>query len=101
MLVFPVEKQFTTALCRHILVFVHLYFFTIKASIAKVRQIQERALRFILKELVSDYETVLAKSDVDAVRIATIRIMAVEIYKILNDMGPEYLSCLYSESYIP
>ena len=44
---------------------------------------------------------VLAKSGVDSFRIATIKIMATEIYKILNDMGPDYLSCLFSKSNTP
>ena len=78
-----------------------MWFFTSKASIAKIQKIQERALRFILKDSVSDYETLLAKSDVDSFRIATIKIMAIEIYNILNDMGPDYLSCLFSKSNTP
>ena len=78
-----------------------VWFFTSKASIAKMQKIQERALRFVLKDSVSDYETLLAKSGVDSFRIATIKIMAIEIYKILNDMGPDYLSCLYSKSNTP
>ena len=66
-----------------------VWFFTSKASIAKMQKLQERALRFVLKDSVSDYETLLAKSGVDSFRIATIKIMAIEIYKILNDMGPD------------
>ena len=68
-----------------------MLFFTSKASIAKMQKIQERALRFVLKDSVSDYETLLVKSGVDSFRIATIKIMAIEIYKILNDMGPDHV----------
>ena len=78
-----------------------VWFFTSKASIAKMQKIQERALRFVLQDSVSDKETLLAKSGVDSFRIATIKIMAIEIYKILNDMGPDYLSCLFSKSNTP
>ena len=73
-------------------------FFT---SIAKMQKIQERALRFVLKDLISDYETVLSKSELDSFRIPSIKIIAVEIYKILNYMGPRYLSHLFSKSIIP
>ena len=73
-------------------------FFTSKVSIAKLQKTRERALRFVLKDSFSDYETLLAKSGVDSFRIATIKIMAVEIYKILNDMGPDHLSRLFSKS---
>ena len=78
-----------------------MWFFTSKASIANMQQIQERALRFVLKDSVSDYETLLAKSGVDSFRIATTKTMAVGIYKILNDMGPYYLSCIFSKSNTP
>ena len=78
-----------------------VWFFTSKASIAKMQKIQERALRFVLQDSVSDKETLLAKSGVDSFRIATIKIMVIEIYKILNDMGPDYLSCLFSKSNTP
>ena len=78
-----------------------VWFFTSKASIAKMQKIQERGLRFVLQDSVSDKETLLAKSGVDSFRIATIKIMAIEIYKILNDMGPDYLSCLFSKSNTP
>ena len=57
-----------------------------------MQKIQEEALRFVLKDSISDYETLLSKSELDSFRISSIKIMAVEIYKILNDMGPRYLS---------
>ena len=60
---------------------------------------QERALRFVLKDSNSDYETLSSKSDFDSFRISSV--MAVEIYKILNGMGPEYLSTLFSKSNVP
>ena len=62
--------------------------------------IQERALRFVLKDSVSDYDTLLTKCGIDSFRISSLKSMAVEIYKILNDMSPEYLS-LFSKSSIP
>ena len=78
-----------------------MWFFTSKASIAKMQKIQERALRFVLKYSVSDYQTLLATSGVDSFRIATIKIMAIEIYTISNDIGPDYSSCLFSKSNTP
>ena len=64
-------------------------------------KLQERALRFVLKDSTSDYETLLSKSDFDSFRISYVKTMAVEIYKILNGMGPEYLSTLFSKSNVP
>ena len=77
-----------------------VYYFTSRESINKMQKIQERALRFVLKDSVSDYDTLLTKCGIDSFRISSLKAMAVEIYKILNDMSPEYLS-LFSKSSIP
>ena len=50
---------------------------------------------------ISDYETLLSKRDFDSFRISSINNIAVEIYKILNGMGPEYLSTPFSKSNAP
>ena len=78
-----------------------VWFFTSRASINKIQKLQERALRFVLKDSTSDYATLLSKSDFDSFRISSVKTMAVEIYKILNGMGPEYLSTLLSKSNVP
>ena len=65
-----------------------------------MQKIQERALRFVLKDSSSDYDNLLSKCGVDSFRISTLKSMAVEIYKILNDMSPQYMS-LFSKSQIP
>ena len=71
---------------------------TSRASINKIQKLRERALRFVLKDSTSDYETLMSRSDFDSFRISSIKTMAVEIYKILNGMSPEYLSSLFSKS---
>ena len=54
----------------------------------------------LLKDSTSDYDTLLTKCGVDSFRISSLKSMAVEIYKIFNEMSPEYLS-LCSKSSIP
>ena len=76
-------------------------FFTSRASITKIQKLQERALRFVLKDSISDYDILLSKGGVDSFRISSLKTMAVEIYKILNGMNPEYLSPLFSRSTTP
>ena len=78
-----------------------VWFFTSRASITKIQKLQERALRFVLKDSTSDYETLLSKGGFDSFRISALKTMAVEIYKILNGMGPKYLSPLLSRSITP
>ena len=43
---------------------------------------QERGLRFVLKDAVSDYKSVLSKSAVNLFRISSRKNMAVELHKI-------------------
>ena len=69
-----------------------VYYFTSWESINKMQKIQERALHFVLKNSVSDYDTLLTKCGIDSFWISSLKSMAVEIYRILNDMSPEYLS---------
>ena len=78
-----------------------VFFFTSRASITKIQKLQERALRFILKDSISDYDTLLSKGGVDSFLILSLKTMAVKIYKILNGMNPEYLSPSFSRSATP
>ena len=77
-----------------------MWFFTSRASIAKIQKLEERALRFVHKDSTSDNETLLSKGVLIllAYRHWT---MAVEIYKILSGMGSTYLSPLFSKSITP
>ena len=56
-----------------------VYYFTSRESINKMQRIQERALRFVLKDSVSDYDTLLTKCGIDSFRISSLKSMAVEI----------------------
>ena len=66
-----------------------------------MQKFQDWVFRFVLKDYVSDYESLLYKSGVDSYRISSIKIMVVEIYKILHDMGPDYLSSLFLKCDVP
>ena len=78
-----------------------VWFLTSRASITKIQKRQEHALRFVLKDSISDYDTLLSKGGVDSFCISSLKTMAVEIYRILNGMNPEYLSPLFSRSTTP
>ena len=66
-----------------------------------IQKLRERALRYVLKDSILDYETLLSKNDFDSFRIISINFMVVEVYKILNGMSPEYLPSLFSKSNVP
>ena len=56
--------------------------------------IQERALRFVYDDFKSTYEELLNKANIPYLHIKRIRTMAVETFRILNDMSPPVLSDL-------
>ena len=78
-----------------------MWFLTSRASIIKKQKLQEHALRFVLRDSISDYETLLSKGAVDFFIISSLKTMAVEMYKILSGMDPEYLPPLFSKLTIP
>ena len=49
-----------------------VWFFTSRESIDKIDKIQERALRFVLKDHISDYKNLLLKSGFDSFRICAV-----------------------------
>ena len=75
-----------------------VWLFTSRKSISLIRNVEERALRFVLRDSVSGYDTLVDKANMDAIRTSTLKKMALEIYKILNGHSPEYLSSLFDKS---
>jgi hypothetical protein len=68
-----------------------------KGSIHKMEKLQERALRFILDDYVSDYDEILEKSGESMLYLKRVRIMAQEVYKAINGLSPKYTKELLSE----
>ena len=64
------------------------------ANSKKIEKIQERALRFVYKDFSSSYNDLLEKGDHSMLYIKRLRYMAVEVYKSLHDIGPDYLKSL-------
>ena len=78
-----------------------VWFFTTRASIQKVEHIQERALRFVLRDSSSEYNTLLYKANVDSFRLNSLKKMVIEIFKIVNEFAPSYLSTIFEMSQSP
>ena len=47
-----------------------------------IEKIQERALRFVLRDQVSSYDVLLEKAGYEALRIHAVKLLLVEIFKI-------------------
>ena len=61
-----------------------------------MEKLQYRALRLVLNNFDSSYETLLEKVNMPTFHISRIRLIAVETFKILQKMSPVYLQDLLS-----
>ena len=68
--------------------------FCSESNSKKLEKIQERALRFVYNYFESTYEDLLDKAKIPSLHIKRLRTMAVETFRILNDMSPSVLSDL-------
>ena len=75
-----------------------VWFFTSRSSISKLEKIQERALRFVLRDSVSCYDELISKAKVDALRVSAVKKMATEIFKILNHISPGYFENYFQKA---
>ena len=60
----------------------------------KLEKIQERALRFVYDDFNPTYVNLLAKANIPSLHIRRLKTMAIETFKILNNMSPSVLSDL-------
>ena len=59
-----------------------------------MEKVQERALRFVYEGFSSSYEDLLQKPGLPSLRIRRMRTMAIEVFKIVNEMCPPVLANL-------
>ncbi len=58
----------------------------------KLKQnVQERALRYVLNGFNNTYSNLLHTASKSTLYLARLRILAIEIFKTLNDMSPLYM----------
>ena len=68
-----------------------IWHFCRKFNTAKIEKIQERALRLVLDDYISDYSTLLKTSGIDALKTKRIKTLATEICKAMNPISPKYM----------
>ena len=56
----------------------------------------KRQLQFVYNDYESGYEELLERAGLSALSLNRLRQLAVEIYKTVNDIGPEYLKEVFS-----
>ena len=71
--------------------------FCSQASTNKMEKIQERALRFINNDFISPLESLLVLNNATPLHIGRMKLMATEVFKILNTISPTYIQDLVKE----
>ena len=62
-----------------------------------IAKIQERALRVVLRDQESSYDVLLEKGGYESIRIHAVKLLLVEMFKILADHHPNFCQ-LYSRN---
>ena len=68
-----------------------VWHFSSRKSINKIENIQNRALRFLLNDYFSDYETILKKTNKCIMEVKRLRLLALEIFQAFNENCPTFI----------
>ena len=72
-----------------------VWYFSTAKQLQKIEKIQERILRFLHDDYVSDYWTLLKASGSVSMKVRRMRYLGVEIYKTLDDLNPGYMKDIF------
>ena len=61
----------------------------------KIEKIQERAIGILYNDFSSDYASILNKSGKSTMEVKRLRTLALEVYKTVNNMNPEYMKEIF------
>ena len=64
-------------------------------SVKKIEKMQERALGILYTDFSSDFESILNKSGKSTMKVKPLRTLALEVFKTLTDMNPEYMKEIF------
>ena len=69
-----------------------VWHFCSKASLFKLEKLNKRALRVVLNDHISCYSDLLSNSKCTSLYLSRIKTIAIETFKCINGINPEYLS---------
>ena len=75
-----------------------VWHFSSRESINKIENIQKRALRFLLNDYSSDYETLLKKTNKCTMEVKRLRLLALEIFKAFNENCPTFIKNYFEKN---
>ncbi len=64
----------------------------------KIECIQERALRFLVNDMKSDYNVLLKKVKYDTLHVRRIKAIACEVFKSLTDQNPTFMKDMFKKN---
>ena len=73
-----------------------VWLFCNSQSNIKQERIQKRALRFLYNDYESDYDHLLKTANKPSLQIRKLRLLALEIFKTLNDLNPTYMKDIFT-----
>ena len=73
-----------------------VWMFTCKKSLDRIENIKKRALRFVLDDYESSYHDLLIQCEVSGIKSMTLRLLAIEVFKCVNKLNPEYLNEMFT-----
>ena len=73
-----------------------VWHFSSSKSLKKIENIQERALRILYNDSTGDYNQLLNKSSEASMELKLLRNLALEIFKTLSHLNPEYMKEIFS-----
>ena len=68
--------------------------FCSSTSTNKLEKAQERALRFINNDFTSSLPDLLTQTNTQPLHVRRMKLMACEVYKIVNDLSPKHINDL-------
>ena len=63
----------------------------------KIENIQKRTLRFVLNDYISNYETILTKSNKCMMKVRRLRVSVLEVFRSVNKLNPGYIKSLFEK----
>ena len=72
-----------------------VWYFSMAKQLQEIEKIQERVLRFLHDDYVSNYLTLLKASSSVSMEVRCMTYLGMEIYKTLNDLNPGYMKDIF------
>ncbi len=74
----------------------HIWYFTSTTLKSRIERLQYRGLRYAYNDYNTDYYVLLARANMDPINLLIQKVILIDIYKALHNIGAKYLQELFS-----